>query len=245
LLAFAKVHHGTKTGFVQVSTAYVCGERDAEISETDDSRPTSFANAYEASKFDAEGLVRVAMANGMPAAIARPSIIVGQADTGTIASFDTIYMAFKLLSEGRIKTIPARANGSLNFVPIDHVINGLLTIADKIDQASGKAFHLVAGRPMPVPEFFGLIADYRQFSSPEVITPSAFDPSLLSAIEQRFHRKVATLYTSYFQRNPLFSCENLTELTGQIGPAADRDLMQRQIDYAIRAGFLRAESVPA
>lgn len=245
VIDFARARPGSPASFVSVSTAYVCGERDGPISEADASKPARFANPYEASKFAAEAKVREAMADGMTAAIARPSIVVGRADDGVIGGFDTIYMAFKLLAEGRIKTIPSTPDATLNFVPLDHAVNGIVTIAERIEEARGQIFHLVAGAPMPVADFFELVREYPQFSDPEHVLPEHFDPSMLSPIEQRFHRRVAALYTSYFQRNPLFLEDNISALTGRKGPHADKALMRKQIDFAVGAGFLPSESVPA
>lgn len=245
VLDFAKARPGEPAALVQVSTAYVCGERDGPIAEDDASRPDRFANAYEASKFAAEARVRAAMADGMNAAIARPSIVVGRTADGAIAGFDTIYMAFRLLAEGRIRTIPSTPDATLNFVPLDHAVNGIATIAERIGEARGRTFHLVAGAPMPVADFFALVRAYPQFSDPEPVSPDRFDPAALLPVEQRFHRRVATLYASYFQRNPLFRQDNIESLSGKGGPPADTALMRRQIDFAIRAGFLPSESVSA
>ncbi|RED16520.1 male sterility protein [Parasphingopyxis lamellibrachiae] len=245
VIDFARARPDAPAALVAVSTAYVCGERDGPISEADAEKPDRFANPYEASKFASEAKVREVMADGMAAAIARPSIVVGRSKDGVIAAFDTIYMAFKLLAEGRIRTIPSTPGATLNFVPLDHAVNGIVTIAERIEEAQGKVFHLVAGSPMPVADFFALVRDYPQFSNPDHVPPERFDPSMLSPLEQRFHRRVAALYTSYFQRNPLFLESNTENLMGCGGPAADEALMRRQIDFAIGAGFLPAESVTA
>lgn len=245
VIDFARARPGAPAALVSVSTAYVCGERDGPIGEADTAKPDRFANPYEASKFASEQKVRDAMAGGMAAAIARPSIVVGRAGDGAIAAFDTIYMAFKLLAEGRIRTIPSTPGATLNFVPLDHVVNGIVTIAERIEEAQGKVFHLVAGSPMPVADFFALVRAYPQFANPDHVPPERFDPSMLSPLEQRFHRRVAALYTSYFQRSPLFLEDNSENLLGHGGPDADAALMRRQIDFAIGAGFLPAESVPA
>lgn len=232
-------------GFLQVSTAYVCGERDGPIAEDESSPPTSFANPYEQSKFEAELLVRMAMSKGLPAAIARPSVIVGREADGAIAAFDAIYAAFRLLAEGRLATIPAKAEASIDFVPIDHVVNGIVTIAERMEEAVGHSFHLTSSAPMPVPDFFDLIGSYDRFSQPELIAPEDFDPSSLSPFEARLHQRIAVLYQSYFCRNPLFQNHNVRNLIGSGGPAADRDMMKRQIDFAIRAGYLRRDSKAA
>jgi thioester reductase-like protein len=62
---------------IHVSTMYVCGERPGVFRESDLERNQSFGSPYEESKYQAEVMVRAAMQAGLPAAIARPSIIVG------------------------------------------------------------------------------------------------------------------------------------------------------------------------
>ncbi len=245
MLDFARARPGEPAGFVHVSTAYVCGEAEGAIEERLAPRPAAFVNGYEASKFDAEQAVAAAMEAGQPAAIARPSVIVGRADDGAIAGFDTIYAAFKLLAEGRIGTIPARPGATLDFVPVDHVVAGLVAMVERFDRAAGKVFHLVAGAPMPVADFFALIAAYPQFAEPALVAPERFEADALPRRERRLHRRVAPLYASYFQRDLRFAQDNARELIGRSAPPADTGLMGRQIDFAIRAGFLRAAPVPA
>ena len=64
ILDLARARSGEPASMVQVSTAYVCGERDGAIAEDEVRMPDRFANAYEASKFASEALVRVAMGRG-------------------------------------------------------------------------------------------------------------------------------------------------------------------------------------
>lgn len=245
MLDFAGLDRGTAKCFVHVSTAYVCGQRTGSVAEDDERTPDKFANPYEASKFAAEQLVRETMAQGLPAAIARPSIVVGREADGAIAGFDSIYAAFKLLAEGRMGTIPAAPDATLNFVPIDYVVKAIVTMARDVRAVAGNAFHLAASEPMPVADFFALIHGYPQFANPKLVDPAHFDPASLSPLEARLHRKVATLYGAYFRNNPLFLQNNTESLLGEPGPVADLALMRRQVDFAIRAGFLRAEPVPA
>lgn len=231
--------------YVQVSTAYVCGERDGMILEEDSRPPEKFANRYEQSKFEAELLVRIAMSKGRPAAIARPSVVVGRESDGAISGFDTVYGAFKLLAEGRMGTIPARADATIDFVAIDYVVNGIVTIAERIDEAAGRTFHLASAEPMTVADFFALIGSYDQFEEPGLVSPDDFDVAQLAPVKARMHRRVAPLYQTYFCRNILFRKDNADALLGGPGPRADREFMKRQIDFAIRAGYLRSHAKAA
>ena len=231
---------GPGTGFVQLSTAYVCGQRDGLVAETEVSGTPRFANPYEASKHAAEALVWRAVERRVQAAVARPTIVVGRSSDGAIAHFDAIYQAFRLLATGRLASIPARASATLDFVVLDHAVNGIATIAERIGEAAGRAFHLAAERPMPVGEFFELIASYPQFADPRLIAPEQLDAGRFTPAERRLHRRVAEPYASYFQHNPLFVQENIRDMLGRRRPAVDSGLLRRQIDYCIRRGFLPA-----
>ena len=49
-----------RAGFLQISTAYVCGEKEGDIAEAPRDPDFGFSNGYEASKAAAEALVRSA-----------------------------------------------------------------------------------------------------------------------------------------------------------------------------------------
>ena len=60
-----------------VSTCYVSGRYDGAFTEEMLDEGQSFLNHYESTKFEAELLVRKAMADGVPATVYRPGIVVG------------------------------------------------------------------------------------------------------------------------------------------------------------------------
>lgn len=220
---------------LHVSTAYVCGARDGTIREDDPLPDGGFANGYEASKAAGERLVR---ASNLRWAIARPSIVVGEHGSGAIRQFDTTYAAFKLIAEGRVRHMPARAGATLDFVPIDHVAKGIVTIAATSGASSGGTFHLVSGQPLPVADFTGAIGAYPQFHEPELVAPDNFDPAGLPAIERRLFKRIAGLYASYFQRDPHFDDSAFRKIGGEACPATGKPYIHRLIDYCIEAGFL-------
>ncbi len=225
--------------FLHVSTAYVCGLTEGLVAEGPVPGGTRFANGYEASKAAGEAAVRQ---SSVPFAIARPSIVLGEAGSGRIRGFDTIYGAFKLIAEGRISKVPARADATLDFVPIDHVAAGIVAIAERMETAQGGTFHLVSGAALSMAEFAASIGGYPQFAAPHLVKPDAFDPAALPPLERRLHARVSAVYASYFQRAPIFDDSAAHALTGLRAPPADRAYMTRQIDYAIAQGFLRADA---
>ncbi len=224
--------------FLYVSTAYVCGTQDGRIAEAAPARDAEFANGYEASKALAE---KKLVAGGGRHVIARPSIVVGAHDCGTIQSFDTIYAVFRLIAEGQITRIPATANATLGFVPVDHVIGGLMDIIAHWERAEGQVFHLSPDRSTPMEVFVDAIASFAQLDRPEVVLPGEFLLDGLSAFERRLYRRTAAFYESYFQRSPQFANDNLKELSGRECPPVDKQALRRMIQYCVNEGFIRAE----
>lgn len=223
--------------FLHVSTAYVCGDRSGVIGESDPLPTGGFTNGYEASKAEAEKLVRE---SGLRHAIARPSIVVGDSRDGAIRQFDTIYAAFKLIAEGRVRHMPVMPGATLDFVPLDHVASAIVALAEDIPNAAGRVYHLVSGGPVAVEAFAEAIGSFSMFESPRLVDAARFDPSDLPAMERRLFRRVAGLYANYFQRDPRFDDAGLREVTGLAPPLMDQAMLRRLIQYCIDVGFLRA-----
>lgn len=217
---------------LHVSTAYVCGARDGVIAESDTG--TAFVNGYEASKAAGEALV---WRSRLDFAIARPSVVVGDAATGAISRFENIYMIFKLIAEGRVRTLPAAAGASLDLVPIDHVAGGIVAMAEGFARVKGQTLHLVADSPTPIARIGEAIAAVPGLGAPHFVAPDAFDPARLPPIERRYHAAAAALYTSYLLRGPAFDAANARAF-GLHCPPTDRAWLDRLIGYCLSEGFV-------
>ena len=226
-IAFARA---SDARLLHVSTAYVCGDRDGPIGEHELRCGQGFANGYEASKATAEELVAVA-----GGAIARPSIVTGAWSDGAIAGFGNIYTLLRMIASGRIGALPVGPGASLDLVPIDHVVAGLVDLAELIRQAAGQTFHLVSGAPVGVRTLCAIGGLYSQFRMPRLIAPASFAQAGLPRTGP-----VTELYTNYLQRDPRFQAGNLTRLSGRICPPVDTGYLRRLIDFAVRSGYLPA-----
>ena len=231
---FARASQGPIPGLVYVSTAYVSGERSGYVAEEDLDAGQAFANSYEASKATAEKLVR---ASGLRAAVARPSIIVGTSDTGAIGRFENIYAFLRLIGDARITVLPSTPDASLDLVPIDHVIGGLIDIVENFEMAAGKTFHLVSGDPAPLAALTAL--DYSGFHVPRLVSAERFDLSQLNPAERALYRRVTCAYATYLCRNPRFAAQNLAALSGRVCPPTGHGFLRRVVEYATAAGYLR------
>jgi len=226
-------------GFLHVSTAYVCGVHSGPVAEARRDPAADFANGYEASKAAAEALVMVAGGEGRAVAIARPSIVVGDHDEGRIRSFDTIYAAFRLIAEGRISALPATDDATLDFVPICHVVGGLTDIVAHWHRAAGGIFHLASGNPVSVQRWVDAIGTFSELSAPRLVPPALFDEARLPPLERRLYRRTASLYASYFERDPRFVTANLAALSDRVCPPVDDAALGRMIGFCLDRGFLK------
>jgi len=136
VLAFAS-HVPNLKRFIHISTAYVAGQKSGRITE-EEPAGTTFSSLYEKSKARAEKMVRE---SGLPFAICRPGMIVGNSRTGRVKSFNTIYYVLKLYLLGGLRVLPIDPQQGLNLVPVDYVAGAVMQIGFS-DDACGKTFHL-------------------------------------------------------------------------------------------------------
>jgi thioester reductase-like protein len=129
--------------FVHVSTAYVAGDRDGLCREDEHDVGQSHRNTYESTKLEAELAVLEA---GLPGTvILRPSIVVGDSQTGWTPAFNVIYWPLQALARGLFPVIPGSAQARLDIVPIDTVADALLALTDGPMPEGSPVVHVVAG----------------------------------------------------------------------------------------------------
>ena len=227
---------------LHVSTAYVCGVTDGTVPEAP-STASHFNNAYEASKAAAEVLVLAAHRRGCPVAVARPSIVAGEWASGTIGAFGSMYQLLRLVAQGRTGVLPASPGASLNLVPIDHVVQALTDIAERMRHADGRIFHLAASDPVKLTALDALAGEFPYLHPPRFVSPERFDAGLLSPRQRWLFEQVTTFHACYLRPSPRFDTANLTALSGRTCPPTEGDYVRHLIGYAVATGFLPAEGV--
>lgn len=221
---------------LHVSTAYVAGDREGRILETELDEGQGFTNGYESTKYEAEMLVRE---SSVRHAIARPSIVLGDHDEGRTRSFETIYPILKVFAEGRVTRMPAQPLATLDLVPIDHVCRGIVEMAKRFDEVEGEVMHLVSSRPTPLSAFPDTLTKFEGLYTPEWVAPEAFDLENLPGAERRFFQRGAEVYARYFSRSPRFDDSGYRTFSGKTCPPTDEYWWERIVAYAIEAGFIR------
>lgn len=141
--------------FFHVSTAFVAGKRTGTIYEEELLHHLGFANPYEASKYHAEFLIRFwAEQHQRPVTIFRPSIIItdtpnlSETHRHTLATLAKIWKIAlsrysKQVIEKASARLPAYSDGYLNIVPINYVVQSIITIARHSMPVSISTYHIV------------------------------------------------------------------------------------------------------
>lgn len=138
-----------------VSTCYVSGRHAGEFTEDALDVGQTFLNHYEATKYEAEMLVRKAMADGLPATIYRPGIVVGDSTTGETQKYDGPYfLAAFLRRQLPVAVIPSVGDADkvhVSLVPRDFVIEAMDQLS-VLDSSVGRTYALTDPNPPTVRE---------------------------------------------------------------------------------------------
>lgn len=133
VLAFAR---DAGAGVLYLSTAFVTREKEA----VDAGAPLG----YISSKIAAEDRVREC---GLPAAIVRPSVVVGDSATGELAPVQGFYAFLRTMLRNRLGgVVPCGADDLVDFVPRDVVAD---CIAALVDRGATGEYWLTSGERAP------------------------------------------------------------------------------------------------
>ena len=146
-----------------VSTCYVSGRYEGEFTEDALDVGQTFLNHYESTKFEAETLVRGAMADGLPATVYRPGIVVGDSRTGETQKYDGPYfLAAFMQRQLPVAVVPALGNINrvkVSLVPRDFVIEAMDHLS-VLDKSIGRTFALTDPNPPTVRELVDFFASH-------------------------------------------------------------------------------------
>jgi thioester reductase-like protein len=142
-----------------VSTCYVAGRREGVILETDLEHNAGFRNNYEETKYLAEMTVEE-LKGTLPVTIYRPSVVVGDSETGETSKYDGIYYLIHYIRKLpwllRILNV-GNDHVRLNLVPVDFVVESIATLA-RDPAAVNKTVALADPSPLTTAELFDTIA---------------------------------------------------------------------------------------
>jgi len=163
------------------SSACVSGDREGVLLEDELDLGQGFHDVYERAKFEAECLVRRAMAQ-VPATVYRPSTLVGDSRTGEVDRFEgPYYLAILIVASPFSMPLPLPGLGlyPLNVVPVDFVVDAALAIGAN-PESQGKTVHLADPAPLSARKVYELLAARAGKTLPKVALPHKPVDALLS-----------------------------------------------------------------
>ncbi len=256
------------TNLHYMSTAYVAGQRKGIVYEVELDKGQRFNNFYEETKFEAEKLVREYEDKyGINTIIYRPTVVVGDSNTGRTSNFFGFYGLIKnlyllldmfkkdLLKEGKRSKaagvsfkdgifyiplrVPAIANKTSNLVPVDYLIEVILRLYNQ-KNCYGKTFHIINPNPPTIGHIKQLICHIMRISGVKIIDPDEFYTKPRSSLEELFSESIKP-YRPYLEKEePIFSSRNTQEFLGDNFikcPYITEQLMAKLISFCLQAGW--------
>jgi thioester reductase-like protein len=228
--------------FHHISTAFVCGDRPGPIFEDELDRQQRFHNVYEGSKAEAERIVRSDPA--VRATIYRPSVIVGDSQTGYTNTYHGFYhfldAANRLAKPMRAADgsrrrrlalrLPLNGEEPRNLVPVDWVSKAIVRIVRE-PALHGRAYHLVARRPTTVADIKAVAEEVLGLDGIELTGRNALVER--TPLEEAFLGAVRD-YSPYLAGDPEFDDRNAqSALPDLAAPNVDRPMLARMIRFAV------------
>lgn len=205
--------------FHYISTCYVSGRHVGFFTEADLRNGQAFNNYYEETKYWAELEVQQAMAKGLPVTIYRPSIVVGDSQTGETQKYDGPYYAFQwILRQGKTAVLPDFGNADqyeVNVVPRDFVVNALDYLSAQ-ETSRGQVYHLSDPQPLTVKGSLDVVAEAMDTRIVAVRLPGGVVKGSLRYVPGLYQFvRMEPAMVDYFTQPTRYTCENtLRDLAG-------------------------------
>lgn len=206
LVDWAKAQNGFQR-FVHISGYLVTSPRHREAINFDpaavalgDSNPKKplrrlykRLGAYEASKIEADFLVRKAAAGGLPTTILNPATVIGASDTGEAHQVFGIEGLIDGLKRGALSAVPGTPQAWIPLVTIDYVANFAAKVPLREPELSTDYVLLNQGTPT-LKNMVAIIADELGLTAPTKHIPVwALKAVLKSGLEKRLGTPAETL----------------------------------------------------
>lgn len=225
-----------------VSTAYVCGDRQGVVSESDLDEDQGFRNDYEQSKFLAEKFVH--QFDGFKTTtIYRPAVITADSQTGYTNTYHGLHLYLRLMSllvpqvepdeNGLRQTnirLPMKGTEKRNVVTVDWV-SQVMTAIFLNQAAHGHTFHISPVAKLTPRSVIDACCEYYSSTGVEYAGYENVAEDKSSHFEREFLNNVG-IYTSYDGTDPSFDTTNLRKFAGHIScPDIDAEAIHQFIRF--------------
>jgi len=208
------------------------------------------AIGYASSKSAAEQIVR---SSGVPHVILRPSVVIGDSDTGEIAAFQGLHQVVAGLFAGIAPMIPFDSGWPIDFVPVDVVADSIACLVE--NRVSEGEFWISAGEAaLSLDEGVAVVVEFARglgvtIDMPRFVPPDMFDrligPVFLDALPGRIRRNILRMlefFTTYLQSGQTkpSSLDQLVALGARPLPDQCESLRNSVRYWAERNGYARS-----
>ncbi len=243
-----------------ISTAYVCGRDMKFVPEVFHDPCPRFETAYELSKWRAErDLLEWSQRTGRTLTITRPSLTIGDSDTGYVTQYGGFYQVARLIgmlrqmfhdsqSDGRIvlpMRIPAQPDVPQNLVPVNYVADAIAEIICRND-LHGRIYHLTNPTPPTNRQIKEWIEEYFQVCGGHFV--DRLNTSVSESTAETMFLKMNHVILDQLNYAPVFDCRNtLAALadTTVVCPELSQEIMFRTLEYATTHHWGRATRAAA
>ena len=235
-----------------LSTAYIAGKRFGIIYENELAHNKGFCNSYERTKYETELMVEKAKAE-LPITIYRPSIIMGDSETGKTSAFNVIYEPMRLAYLGKLTVLPISRSSIFDVVPVDYVCDAIIALSSLEKETIGRTFHLTAGENQGILSgemasyCYNYVKDFHSGKETEwnLAMPKFIHPLVLKCMSKalipltknkrrRFYEKVNT-YSNYGYYYKKFNTSDTAQLLSplEIKPPSITDYLDQLINLSL------------
>lgn len=228
--------NGRLKRFNHFSTAFVAGSaQDHRAMEVYPCPQPAWANAYEESKHIAEGHVHAAIADGLPAAVFRPSIVVGNSGDGSTRAFGMFYHTVRRIKRSGIRRVPGNPTDRIQIVPLDFVCDAAFAISRQAS-ATGRIYHLASDTAPDFATLMRVSAEEMEWARCLTLVPrSQLSPAADAMLQNVF------AFLNYFHCDLEFDTANTREALRGSGigmPDTDADYLRKLISFACATDYL-------
>lgn len=231
------------------STCYVSGRLCGPFGEDDLEVGAPFNNYYEETKHLAEADVRRRMADGMPATIYRPSIVVGDSRTGETQKFDGPYfIAQWLLRQPRHAVVPAVGDPTMtrvNVVPRDFVVDAAAYLSG-LSVSKGRTYQLADPHPLTADELAEALAEATDRKLVKIPLPRKLAKAALVRVPPLYRlMRIPPESVDYFAHPTHYLTDHMrADLAGSgIEPPPLRGYVDRLVDFMRRHPEVGSEAM--
>lgn len=228
-----------------LSTAFVARDDGGRVDVGDAGADPS---VYIASKRAAEQLVRD---SGIPATIVRPSVVIGDSQTGATAKFQGLLVLATAVLKSALPLVPLRADVGVDFIPQDMLARAVTALVDT-DRTGGEYWITAGQAALGAGHLMDLVTDTGtrcgvEFSAPRLVDPEMVDrlvrPVFIAPLPKPVRRRFDDVMamTALFANATPFPCTisdipGCEAMTGVELAAA----FTRSVEYLVHAKGLAA-----